>query len=365
MNLYLNSIIPLPYYTPIFYSTILVLVLFVVLKLFTKGYLIQNPNKKEYASLVLLIPVVLYMGLRPINGTFVDMITYNYDFERYASGGEIRADSDLLWHNFMKLCSTIMSAKLFFLVCAIFYVVPLYKASKNWLGEDMYFLFLMFIASFSFWAYGTNGIRNGIATSLFVLGLSYADKRKLQFGIIALSFFIHASLLIPIAAFVLTLFYKNPKHYLFGWLLCIPLSLAFGGVFEIFFASLGFGDDRLSYLTAGNVNNDTFAYSGFRWDFLVYSAAAVFTGYYFTIKRNFNDKVYLQIFSIYVTANAFWILIIRANFSNRFAYLSWFLMAVVIFYPFFKKRFFRRQQLVLAYSILGYFGFTYLMFLIK
>jgi hypothetical protein len=63
-------------------------------------------------------------------------------------------------------------------------------------------------------------------------------------------------------------------------------------------------------------------------------------------------------------ANAFWILVIRANFSNRFAYLSWFLMAVIVFYPFFKMKFFKKQNKVLAYTILGYFGFTYLMFLI-
>jgi uncharacterized membrane protein YiaA len=68
----------------------------------------------------------------------------------YASGGEIRVGSDILWHSFMKFCSSIMTAKIFFLVCAILYVVPLYKASKNWLGRDKYFLFFMFIASFSF-----------------------------------------------------------------------------------------------------------------------------------------------------------------------------------------------------------------------
>ena len=36
-----NSIIPLPYYTAIFYNTILVLVLLAVLKLFDKGYSID------------------------------------------------------------------------------------------------------------------------------------------------------------------------------------------------------------------------------------------------------------------------------------------------------------------------------------
>lgn len=359
-----NSIIPLPYYTPIFYNTILILVLLSVLKLITKGYVIQNLNKKDYASIVLLLFVVLYLGLRPVSGHyFGDMSTYNKVFMEYASGEELRLGKDVFWHSFMKFCSTIMTAKLFFLICAILYVVPLYKACENWFGRDKYLLFFMFIASFSFWAAGTNGIRNGIATSLFVLGLSYASKRKLQFAFIALSFFIHGSMIIPICAFILSRLYKKPKHYLIGWLFCIPLSLVFGDLFENFFALIVFEDGRISYLTEG-VNKDIFTYTGFRWDFLVYSAAAVFMGYYFIIKKKFTDKAYIQLFNIYLTANAFWILVIRANFSNRFAFLSWILMAAIIFYPFLKAKFFKIQRKVLAYTILAYFGFTYLMFLI-
>jgi hypothetical protein len=356
--------IPAQNYTTVFFTIILLIVVSKVLKLVTYGYVINSSSEKSLNALLLLIIVTLYCGLRPIGGGFIDMYTYNETFEYYADGGNLRNTHDLLWSVFMKFCSNIMTAEMFFLVCAILYVAPLYKAAKNWLGWDKYLLFLMFIASFSFWAYGTNGIRNGIATSLFVLGVSYTNKRILQYVIVTLSFFIHASTIIPISAFVLTIFYKNPKHYLMIWLFCIPVSWAFGGVFENLFASLSFQDDRIAYLTEGNLNNDDFAYYGFRWDFLVYSASAVFAGYYFIIKRQFKDKIYIQIFNIYVMANAFWILVIRANFSNRFAYLSWFLMAVIVFYPFFKMKFFKKQNKVLAYTILGYFGFTYLMFLI-
>ena len=359
-----NSIIPLPYYTPVFYNTLLILVLFVFIKLQTKGYIIYNPKKKEYASLALLLAVTLYMGLRPISGRyFGDMGMYNIEFEHYARGGAIYKTRDLVWNVFMKFCSSIMSAKMFFLLCATLYILPLYIACKKWLGVDRYFLFLMFIASFSFWAYGTNGIRNGIATSIFIFGISYTHNKYLQYLIIALSYFIHGSMIIPITAFALTLFYKNPKHYLIGWLLTIPISIIFGSLMETFFMSLGFGGTRAGYLTM-NEFDEQFSSTGFRWDFLVYSAAAVYTGYFFIVKRKFEDPIYIQLFNIYVTANAFWILIIRAAFSNRFAYLSWFLMAVIIFYPFFKAKLFKNQQKILAYLILIYFSFTYLMFLI-
>ena len=360
-----NSIIPLPFYTAIFYNFILVLVVLAVLHLFNNGYDIGNLKKKDMLSISLLLFVTLYMGLRPISSRyFVDMKTYSNDFERYQSGGEIRVSTDMVWHLFMKFCSSIMTVKMFFLVCAFLYITPLYLATKKWLSQDSYLLFLMLIASFSFWAYGTNGIRNGIATSFFILGLSYSNKKYVSFSIIILSYFVHSSIIIPIAAFILNLFYKDSKYYLLGWLSAIPLSIALGGFWESLFMSLGFGDDRTSYLT-DNRFADQFSSVGFRWDFLAYSTIAVFAGYYFIIIKKFEDKVYIQLFNIYVTANAFWVLLIRASYSNRFAYLSWFLMALVIFYPFFKAAFFKDQPKVLARTIIGYFGFTYFMFLIN
>ena len=356
---------PVEYYTIIFNNAIFLIVLFSFFILNTKGYEINNPKKKEYRSLLLLIAVTLYIGLRPIDAVFVDMTTYASIFKAYASGElSILLDYDVLWQLFMKTSSNIMTVQLFFLLCAILYVFPLYRATQNLLANDRFILFLMFIASFSFWAYGVNGIRNGIATSLFVLALS-SKKKYFKYSLFAISYFVHASIIVPLTAYVITLFYTNTKYYLLIWMLSIPLSLVFGSVAEIFFASLGFGGDRLSYLTDGNVNNISFAYTGFRWDFLLYSASAIFIGYYFIIKRKFKDIIYIQLFNIYLIANAFWILVIRAHFSNRFAYLSWFLIALVVFYPFFKARFFKKQQIVLAFTILVYFGFTYSMFLLK
>ena len=363
----ISSIIPLAYYTPVFYNLILLVVFFAIVKVYNKGISFGFYNRIDQRTFLLMISVVLYMGLRPISGRyFGDMGTYSRYFEEYAFGEAVVRDKDLLFHYFMKFSSHFMSVNLFFLSCAYIYIFAKYKATKNWLKENNYYLFLMMIASFSFWAYGVNGIRNGIATSLFLLGLSYgSNKKTLHIGLIISSYFVHSSLIIPIAAYVLSILYKKPKYYLVGWLLSIPISLALGSSLETFVAAAGFEDDRVSYLTDGNINDDSFAYTGFRWDFLVYSASAIFTGYYFIIKKNFRDKQYIQLFNIYVTANAFWILIIRANFSNRFAYLSWFLMPVVIFYPFLKQELIRNQRRVLVYAMLAYFGFTYLMFLIN
>ncbi|MBT0607931.1 EpsG family protein [Aequorivita echinoideorum] len=301
------------------------------------------------------------MGLRPISGKyFGDMATYNLYFEHYGSGQSIIVTKDIFFHYFMKYSSRIMPASLFFLLCSIIYIYPLYLISKKWFKEYWYYSFLFFVCSFSFWAYGTNGIRNGIAGSIFLLGIS-RDKRIWQVIWIFLAINFHKSMLLPALGFLIVQFYNNPRYYIIFWLICIPLSLISGGFWENLFSNIGFDDDRLSYLTQGNINDDDFSSIGFRWDFLLYSGTAIFAGYYYIILKKYKDKIYYWLFNTYVIANAFWILIIRANFSNRFAYLSWFMIALIIAYPMLKAELFDRQHIKLSNMLILYFLFTFIM----
>ena len=101
--------------------------------------------------------------------------------------------------------------------------------------------------------------------------------------------------------------------------------------------------------------------AGFRWDFLLYSASGVFAGWYFIEKKGFQDALYQRLFNTYLIANGIWILIIRANYSNRFAFLSWFLLGLVIIYPLLKSKIFSRQHVVIVRIVFIYFSFCYLM----
>ncbi len=185
---------------------------------------------------------ILYMGLRPISFVFGDMSTYAISFENYQNGATAIFEQDVVFDVFMKISAQIMSVQTFFFVCSILYVVPLWIACKKWFAAYSSYAFLALLISFSFWAYGTNGIRNGIATSLFLYALS-KDKLVFKVMLVALSIGIHKSLVIPAAALTLTYFYKNPKSYFYGWLLCIPLSLVAGGFWESLFAGF-MGDER-------------------------------------------------------------------------------------------------------------------------
>ena len=182
-----------------------------------------------------------------------------------------------------------------------------------------------------------------------------------MWSMLFLSFGFHNSMIIPIAAYACTFFINQPKFYLMIWAACIPISLVGGGVFESIFAGLGFEERTAGYLTGDEKMAEQFSSTGFRWDFLLYSLLPILAGYFYIVNMKIKDKLYYSIFGTYAAANAFWILVIRANFSNRFAYLSWFLMAIVIFYPLYKYKMFKNQYVVASLLLLAYFGFTYFM----
>ncbi len=313
---------------------------------------------------VLFTYILFYMGFRPISYLFGDMANYAVLYKSYASGEPARTEQDLAFNYFTKFCSYIMSAKYYFALCALIYIYPLYRISKEFFKEYWYYSFLLFLVSFSFWTYGVNGMRNGMATSLFLLGISYRKKLPIMVVFFWISSLIHQTVLLPIFAYIISSFYNKPKIFIYGWFAAIPLSLVLGGFWESLFASLGFADDRLGGYLLGEVDEQAFSSTGFRWDFLIYSSGAVFTGWYFIFKKKYEDKLYHLLFNSYVICNAFWILVIRANYSNRFAYLSWFMMSIVIIYPFLKQQFFKNQHIIIGRVVLVYFGFTYLMYLV-
>jgi hypothetical protein len=350
--------IPIEYYAKLFYYITFLFVLISFFMLNTKN----NLKPSTLAHMFLMTGLIVYIGLRPISGRyFGDMRTYANIYKAYASGylGKFEQDPGFDW--FMQNTSVFLSVDFFFLLVAFIYVFAHFWASKRFFSNHWYYAFLIFIASLSFWSYGTNGIRNGLAASFVLLAFSF-EKNKfiaIMLALVAVSF--HKAMLLPVVAYFLTFVNNNSKYYLLVWVICIPISLAAGGAFEIFFASLGFDDQRLGYLTDGNVNDDEFSSTGFRWDFLAYSATAVAAGFYFVILKKFKDVLYQRLFNVYLLSNAFWILVIRANFSNRFAYLSWFMMGLVIIYPFLKGTFMKNQPKVLGWVLLVYFLFTFML----
>jgi hypothetical protein len=336
--------------------------------------------RNNVVASLLCVGVVLYMGLRPISGYyFGDMGMYAHTFRKIQSGVGIdmlsvrdAGTGDAIFMKYVELCSFVMDVHTWFLLDAFIYVGCLYVACKRIFPNDVYIAFLMCITAFSFWSYGINGIRNGMATSILVLAFSFVKEKKMSNIIICLCLCFcaagtHKAVTLPVLAGCMAYYYNNTRMYLWLWGGCIVLSVLFTGFWENFFANLGFGGDdkRVSGYLTSNANAHQFSSTGFRWDFLIYSAVPIVMGFYTIFKKNQYDKLYLFLLNTYIISNAFWILVIRANFSNRFAYLSWFLYPIILIYPMLKFKIWEKQYSVIGLTVLLHFMFTYIMWLIK
>lgn len=357
------KLIPLEYYSIFYFQFLLVVVLIAFFNAFQND--LTDPEslrRKDSFGKIVLVFIILYLGLRPISFAFGDMGIYNIDFQKYVNGAPFDDRKDILFEAMKFYFARYFNAEIFFFTCAFLYVYLLYLASRKLFKDYWFYAFLMFVVAFTFWAYGTNGIRNGLATSVFIYAIS-RERKFTVFALLIATYFIHRGMLIPIVAYLITMYYTNSKTYLIIWLMAIPLSLVLGGFWENFFLGLGFREEKLStYLGQFNqANAGVELIVGFRWDFLIYSAFGVFAGWYFIFKKKIEDQFYEKIFNTYLITNALWILVIRANYSNRFAFLSWFMLGLVIIYPLLKKEIFKNQHIIIGRIILIFFGFCYLM----
>ncbi len=358
----MDTIIPIQSYLAVYYNILLFFVFIVFVSSFlTPLYDKDNLKRKNIIGFFIFVFVLFYMGLRPLSFRFGDMVVYAKSFNDFAAGSNQVLVKENMFNQFVKFSSQWLNLSSFFLFCAFLYIFPLYSVSRKMFKDYWFYAFFMLIISFSFWSYGTNGIRNGIATSIFLFGI-LRERRIFSILWILLAISLHNSLIIPTVAYVISLIYSDARKFIYFWILCIPISLAAGGFFENFFLVLfGEEDQRISvYLGEFNEKSEgAILKLGFRWDFLIYSATGVLAGWYFIVKKKFEEKIYKQLFTIYLIVNGFWILIIRANFNNRFAYLSWFMLAIIIVYPLLKNYYFEKQHQFIGMIIFLYFMLTY------
>lgn len=319
--------------------------------------LIQNKraerllHKSSSFSLVYFYAVVfiIVVGFRPIVAyTFGDSIVYANAYNNLSHIEEgVSSSRDLLFTLFMWSCSRVMSVNYFFFIVELLYVGSMVIACNRLFAKSADIALLFCFGAFSFFTYGVNGIRNGLALSLVLVAISLLQgnwREKvicILLSIIAISF--HASASLPVLCMFAAIIIKKPKFLFWFWGLSIIVSLAAGNSISNLFASIGF-DDRLSDYIHPDIEEDIYTKTGFRWDFLLYSFMPILLGWYVIFKKKVINSTYQLLLGTYIFANAFWIMVIRAEFSNRFAYLSWFLYPIVLAYPLLKFKLWPKTQ---------------------
>jgi hypothetical protein len=327
----------------------------------------------DYQPLLLFsVFFIIVYGFRPATWHFGDTASYVRKYELLQTFGVFNMQgsddvgSDWLFDVIQKVCAEIMDVHLWLMLMMCCYIIPMYKGCKQIDKKHGALLMLFCIGAFEFYHFAVNGVRNGIACSIVILAVAALCKKKMALAAIMcfLATGFHKSAALPAATLFFTYFVRNPKYMFIAWIGAIGVSLAFGSQIDAVLSAMSY-DERL----ASNLQNDDadgqILEHRFRWDFLLYSSMPIVLAAYTIFKRKIYDKTYLLLLGTYMYANSFWVLAIRAMFSNRIAYLSWFIYPVVLAYPLmnfevFKKNHSKKTSLIL----LGHFGFTTILWLL-
>lgn len=271
---------------------------------------------------------------------------------------------DPLFANFLAWAASMrLGINFVFTVVSILYFGLALWAIKRFCEDNVFAVFLVFLAAFSTFSFGTNGIRNGLATSVFLLALSYRDKIPVCISLALISLGIHHSMQLPIGGLVLSLFYKNSKFYFFFWILCLVCAMLHITVFQEIFAS--FTDESGANYLEIDAEAAWGGHNNFRLDFVLYSSVPIIIGYIALFKKDIElSSFYKNILNVYLITNGVWMLCMYASFTNRIAYLSWFLYPIVLMYPILNEDWGPKKYRVAKFVAYGHLAFTLFMFFI-
>ncbi|GGG08859.1 hypothetical protein GCM10011344_06820 [Dokdonia pacifica] len=327
------------YYMTTFFTVITILSMIGILPLLRYRTLEKFPEANLLVGTILLLVIVtLFIGLRNPFGSwryYGDTYKYTTIYLNIQRDPLWESGKDFGFYYYMKFLAKFFNIQTFYLITAILYVFPVYFSFQKWFKKYAFFAVVMYVTSMSFWPFGINGMRNGLATSFFIFALAFNQRKLIMYALIALSISFHTSMALPTLALIIAQFYRNTKVLLGLWLVSIPISFLFGKrlltvINFLVTSSIGLVDDRGDFSA---IDNGVFARSSFRIDFIIYSGIVIYLGYYFIYKYHFKNVFFSKIFNLYIISNTIWLYFIYFPYTNRIAYLSWFLIPVLVVYP--------------------------------
>lgn len=333
---------------------------------FTVLYIAEGHTHKKVPSFDLILSYLLMLyvfaiiTLYPVD-SFSDKNSYLNAFNTIRFT-DLNTGKDIGWYYYTYLFNSITTnSQAYFAFTAFIYVGGYYIFARKFIAPSYIFIFLLAtFTSFAFFAYGVNTLRAGFALSFLLLAITYHRKVPffLLFGVLAV--LCHKSLTLPFLGFMLARYIKKPNYYLVLWIVALLFSsLNIVSISSFLESNMGDFDERaIGYLS----KESTLRYkSGFRLDFVLYSLAPILVGYYYIFKLKIKDPIYTQLYCTYLFTNAFWLLVIRMNFTDRMAYLSWFLIPFLMLYPLIKYNLFINQRKYIALILTAIISFTLFM----
>lgn len=357
-------LIPVQYYTTVYYIFISSIIFLSILPLFNVNLENYPYTNARLFFFLLSVIIILFIGFRDPWGSpdyLGDTIRYTKPYENIKLNGLGKKEwRDPAFYTFMYLCTKLMNIQGFYLLCAFLYVIPVAYTFKKYFANYALFAFIVYVSGMSFWNFGINGLRNGLAVSAFIFSLNYVNRKWLMLFIILLSISIHKGMLLPAIAFLLGTYIKNTKLLILIWAFVAVLMYFFGDQIEFFISDFLNQtlkiDNRTKYIFSHDY--DDIIQRRYRLDFAIYSAVPIVLGYWFIQIRGYNNKFYAVLLNTYIISNTVWLFMIYAAFTSRIAFLSWFLMPIILIYPLLKVKLVKNQGEFIGLMILASLVFT-------
>lgn len=325
---------------------------------------------------VLVCMTILYFGLRPVD-KYGDSALYSTIFGLVQKGIWERlpgVQTEWLWSKIEMFFINNSTNQMWFLFIDTVYVGGIAYFCRKVFSYHFLTALLFSFTAMSFFTYGTNGLRQGFATSLAMIAFPLIvnpregvdDKYQTPFRsivagatILLLSASIHRSNIALVAGVIAVCFLRNVKTNVIIWFCAIIVGFVLKDVFINLLSSVT-GDFRLEYYSSEE-NYSIYGAARFRWDFILYSFVPIAIGYLMVIKYGIKDRFYIWLLNLYIIVNAGWVVINNISYSNRIAYISWILYPALLLYPFVKFDFSDNQGKILAIMLIVYAVFAYIM----
>lgn len=311
--------------------------------------------KSTLFGVLLSVALILWIGYYPWQDLGGDREVYMMEFHQEDQILQTSPHSDPLWKAFTSFAHARFTDAEYLLILATVYVGCHFAFARHFFRGNEGLAMTFFASSMFFSSYGCNAMRQGIAAAIVLLAIAAWDRDRIIGLLLMLcATQIHISVTLTAGAIVFCTLWRDTRTIFLFWLLSIPVSFVAGSFFqqllEPYLSDLTHRSAVAGYMLA---EDSEVYHSGFRIDFIVYSILPVIMGRYYIIGKGFRDAAYETIFRAYLLANAFWILVIRSNFSDRMAFLSWVLMPMILIYPLFKAKKIEYPTLLFAILLLG------------
>lgn len=242
-------------------------------------------------------------------------------------------DRELLWGKLQLFLSSVLYKNeiLYWLFYSVFYCMSYYMVSKKYFPYEYagYFV-LCVIGCMGFVSYGSNTIRAGFGIALLLLAFCTENKiAKICLSIASIG--CQMSMLLPVVCYLASVYIAKKHRWCeYIWIICLIITSLTSVVSDIM-TMFGALDARIEEMANYDGTSDVYNV-GFRIDFLFYSVIPIIIAKY-NLKNMIEDPLYLRIYRTYLLANAAWLLLMRIPFTDRVAYLSWFLIPFLLLYP--------------------------------